>query len=512
MMLSGLLALAFLGKGAPQTPVRPNVVIVLVDDLGWQDTSLSFGVTPKIVGSHFRTPNLERLSKRGVTVNNAYSSGPVCTPTRVSLLTGYSPAKTRVTNWVSDGGDTDPNHSSIASVAWNGRGLQPGEYKTLPELFRQAGYLTAHIGKAHFGSRGTPGADPHRLGFDINVAGGSLGHPNSYYGSDSFASKKNSAPGTAPNDVPGLESYHGKDIYLEEALSKEAEKVIQRAKSEQKPLFLLFAPYAVHTPIMPNKKLLAKYERSGLDSVEVAYGTMVESVDMALGAIVNSLEKKGMLQDTYVVFTSDNGGLSQSARGGPKNLHNLPLRSGKGSAYEGGFRVPFVLAGPDVPAAVSMSKTVLVTADLYPTLLDLAKVPYAPVEGRSLASNFRSATDIATGPRYWHYPHFRGLSGPGLEPFSAIRDGDFKLIYFYLDQRWEMYNLSADAGETVDLIKIMNPERHRKFEELGGKLLKWLEECKASYPISKATGDPVIPTLGLKHAAFSFDVRSRYAL
>lgn len=490
-MISGLIAIAAIC----QATAKPNVVVILTDDLGWQDTALNFGVSPRIVGSHFKTPNLEKLARRGIVVHNAYSSSPVCTPSRVSLLTGFSPAKTKVTNWVSGGGDTDPNHPFISSLPWKGSGLQPDEFVTLPQKFRDEGYLTAQVGKAHFGSRGTKGADPKNLGFSINVAGGSLGHPNSYYGTDSFASKDSAAPGAAPNDVPNLQTYHGKDVFLEEALALEAGKVIGRAKLEQKPLFMLFAPYAVHTPIMPNLKFLAKYERQGIGPIEAAYATLVESVDMALGSISNSLAKHGMLKNTYIVFTSDNGGLSQSSRGGPKNLHNLPLRSGKGSAYEGGLRVPFVIAGPDIPTAISFTKTLVQSADLYPTLLDLVGISFSPVEGVSLAENFRGGKDGQTGARFWHYPHFRGLGGPGLEPFSAIREGDFKLTYFYLDQRWEMYNIASDIGETTDLMKVLNPERQRRYEELGERLIRWLEGTEANFPISKKTGEPIRPKL-----------------
>lgn len=489
MMTSALLASALL------SPIQPNIVLVLVDDMGWQDTSLKLGVDRKHVGQHLSTPNLEALAKKGLTVNQAYSSCTVCTPSRTALLTGMSPAKTGITNWVSNGGDSDPNHPSTLSLKWTSKGLQPGMFRTLPERLHENGYLTAIIGKAHYGAIGTPGADPKNLGFDISIAAGGLGHPNSYYGTENFASRKpNPGIPPAPNDVPGLEKYHGKDIFLEEALALEADGVIKQSASEKKPLFLLFAPYSVHTPISPNKRLLAKYLSKGLDAKEAAYATMVETVDNALGSLVRSLESQKLLANTIVIFTSDNGGLSASSRGGPKNLHNLPLRSGKGSAYEGGVRVPFVIAGPGVPAGKTLGKTSLVSADLCPTILDFAKVPYSGLEGQSLATSFESGTESPNRTLFWHYPHYRGLNGPGLEPYSAVREGDFKLIFFYLDQRWEMYNLEADPGETMNLIPIMNEARREKYDALSAKLLAWLGQSGANFPVSRADGRPISPS------------------
>ncbi len=485
-------AAVFFGPGGPP---RPNVIVVLVDDMGWQDTSLKFGLSQNMVGRHFRTPNLEELAKRGLTVNQAYSSATVCTPSRTALLTGLSPARTGITNWVGGGGDTDPNHVSAASLKWTSRGLQPGDYRTVPSIFAEAGYVTAHVGKAHFGAVGTLGAEPKNLGFQINIAGGGLGNPNSYYGLDNFASKKTAASGARDaNDVPGLEKYHGKDIFLEEALATEASQVIADASKAKKPLFMLFAPYAVHTPIMPNRRLSEKHEKAGLDKIEAAYASLVESVDNALGTLQAELKRQNQLENTYVIFTSDNGGYSASARGGPKNLHNLPLRSGKGSAYEGGTRVPFVVAGPGIPAGKVLQKTSLVTADLFPTVLGFAGLTAPIVDGESLATEFSSVTEKPERTLVWHYPHYRGLTGPGMEPYSAIRKGDFKLIFFYLDKRWEMYNLQADPGETMDLMRILYDARREKYLSLAREMSAWLKERNANYPVEKSTGKAVDPS------------------
>ncbi len=492
------------------------MIVFLVDDLGWQDTSLSFGLPEKVTGRHFRTPNLEKLASRGLTVNQAYSASPVCTPTRASLISGFSPARTRITNWVSTGGDTDPNHPSHGKFAWASEGLQAGKWDLLPGLLQRGLCHTAYFGKAHFGAGGTYGAYPNTLGFSTTIGGGALGHPNSYYGLQNFAAKKKS-PSDPPafNDVPGLEKYHGKDIFLDEALALEAADFIRTWASSKGRFFMVFAPYAVHTPIQPNKRYLKKYLDKGLDPTEAAYATMVETVDAALGTIVQTLRQAEQLDNTIIIFTSDNGGLSESSRGGIRNQHNLPLRSGKGSAYEGGIRVPFVIAGPGIPRGKSLKKTPIITTDLTATLWALQGRPANPdtdppkdipaLEGEiptfgdffkdsaNLAECFRNVQEAPQRSLYWHYPHYRGLRGPGLEPFSAVRKGDFKLIYFYLDRRWELYNLANDIGETVNLARIPSPKNREIGQDLAERLIGYLKECEAQFPVEAKTGKPIEP-------------------
>lgn len=480
MLLAASITLAW--AAAP-----PNVLLFLVDDLGWQDTSLSFGLNAKVVGRHFRTPNLEALAKRGVQVNQAYSASPVCTPSRVALLTGQNPARNKITTWVHSGQETESTYPGLDLSRWNSKGFQPGEAPTLPEAFRRAGYRTIQIGKAHFGAAGTPGANPLNLGFDRSIAGNAAGHPSSYYGLENFAAPKK--PGdTAPkhNDVPGLEAYHGKDVFLEEALASEASREIAEAARDRKPFFLWYSPYAVHTPIQPNNKLLKNYR--GLDDREAAYATLVESVDRGLGTLVQTLKKSGQLNNTIIVFTSDNGGLSASARGGYPNLHNLPLRSGKGSAYEGGTRVPLVFAGPGVALGKSFTRLWMTSTDLPATLAGLAGLKFTAPDGRSFSGNLQSGEDRdRTGSFVWHFPHHRGWGGPGLEPFSSVRIGDFKAIFFYGPRRWELYNLKADLGETND-VSGRNP---KKLAELADWLAVELKSMGAQLPIDAKTGQEV---------------------
>lgn len=467
----------------------PNVVLVLVDDLGWQDTSLAFGVNPKVGGRHFRTPNLEALAKRGVQVNQAYSASPVCTPSRVAILTGQNPARNQITTWVHNGQETESPYPGLDLSSWNKKGFQPGDARTLPETFRQAGYRTIQIGKAHFGAAGTPGANPLNLGFERSIAGNAAGHPSSYYGLENFAAARK--PGdTSPkhNDVPGLEAYHGKDAFLEEALASEASREIAQSARDRKPFFLWYSPYAVHTPIQPNKKLLKNY--GGLDDREAAYATLVESVDRGLGTLVQTLKKSGQLENTIIVFTSDNGGLSVSARGGYPNLHNLPLRSGKGSAYEGGTRVPLVFAGPGVASGKSFTRLWMTSTDLPATLAGLAGLRFNAVDGRSFSANLQTGEDRdRTGAFVWHFPHYRGGGGPGLEPFSSVRLGDFKAIFCYGTRRWELYNLKTDLGETNDI----SQRQAQKVRELSDGMDMMLREMQAQIPLEAKTGKPVVP-------------------
>lgn len=385
-------------------------------------------------------------------------------------------------------------------------------------MLQRRRFDTAYFGKAHFGAGGTSGAYPDTLGFSTTVGGGALGHPSSYYGLQNFAAKKKSPSGPpAFNDVPGLEKYHGKDIFLDEALALEASDYIRSTASAGRCFFMVFAPYSVHTPIQPNKRYLKKYLDKGLDPTEAVSATMVETVDAALGTILQSLRQTNHLENTLIVFTSDNGGLSQSARGGVRNQHNLPLRSGKGSAYEGGIRVPFVIAGPGIPQGKVLKSIPVITTNLTATLWalqyrdrqnklaatledplpkeeEVPKFDHLFQDSGNLAEYFSKAREAPQRSLYWQYPHYRGFQGPGLEPFSAIRKGDYKLIYFYLDKRWELYNLSNDLGETVNLARLPNPKNREIAEGLAERMVRHLKDCEAQYPVDGKTGTPIVPS------------------
>ena len=462
---------------------QPNIIVFLVDDLGWQDTSVPFHIEVTPLNKRYNTPNWELLASRGTKFTNAYAAGPVCTPTRTSLLTGQSPARTHITYWtLYKDKDTSKKHPTLSPPKWDLDALQPGEL-TLPSLLQDAGYHTMHVGKAHLGAVDSLGGDPANLGFDVNVAGHGAGGPGSFYGTHRFMAtrEKMDFDNYQIWDVPGLEKYHDQDIFLSEALAIEACTEIEKAVATEKPFFLHFAPYAVHAPLMPNQKYIDKYQN--IDKREAAYATMIESADAALGSVLVKLDALGIADNTIVIFTSDNGGLSAHARGGKANTHNAPLRSGKGSAYEGGIRIPLIVQGLD--KRPSVNTTNVITHDLFPTILQYASA-ISPsdyvVDGIPLGA--------ATSSRVigWHQPHQWGAAGPGIEPFTAIRQGKWKLIFFHSSERYELYDLNEDIGETNDLA-LDQPEILKKMQVLLGQ---WASDRDAQPSILKETGEPVL--------------------
>lgn len=461
-----LILTAALAPGKP-----PNVVVILTDDQGWNDSSVELGL-PKEPGrnAHYRTPALERLAREGARFREAYAT-PVCTPSRVSLLTGLGAARHGVTNWtLHPGKDLGVRTRTLALPGWNSDGLQPKDYRggrgfatdvTLPFLLRAAGYRTLHVGKAHLGATGTPGADPRNLGFDINVGGSAAGQPGSFLGTRNFSDGK---PGRELWDVKGLEAHHGKAITLTQALTDRAIEEMARARADGKPFFLHLAHYGVHTPIEPAEAFAKDYAGSGLPRREQDYATMVADVDRSVGRVLEALDAMGVAQDTVVVFLSDNGGYAQRL-GGFLPL-NAPLRSGKGSAYEGGLRTPLIVRWPGVAKPGQLLTATASLTDLLPTLVAAAggKVP-AGLDGIDLAPVLRGEA----APRrdlIWYYPHVWGGKGPGIEPFAAMRRGDLKVIHFLEGGRTELYDVVDDPGETRDLAKARAAEAARLRDDL----------------------------------------------
>ena len=345
-----LLLLTFLGCSSAvdkkATIKTPNIILFLVDDMGWQDTSVPFWKEITDYNRRYRTPNMERLAKQGMKFTQAYAT-PVCSPTRISLLTGMNAARHRVTNWTLQPDQLQPmeiDHASLEFPMWNVNGMVADKeipYAVLatpfPQILREHGYQTIHVGKAHFGAIGKSGENPLNLGFDINIGGHAAGAPQSYYGEDNFGNLPKFA-GT-PWPVPGLEAYHGKDINLTEALTLEAKKAMDKALQADKPFYLYMAHYAVHGPIMADKRFYQRYLDQGIDTTEAKYASMVESMDKSLGDIMDYLDEQNIKNNTIILFMSDNGGLSAVARGGTPHTHNRPLSSGKGSMREGGIRM-----------------------------------------------------------------------------------------------------------------------------------------------------------------------------
>ena len=519
-VLTTVLALLLAGCASPapsdQVHSRPNIIVILTDDQGWQDTSEPFAAERTPLNERYRTPNLERLADQGMKFTDAYSNA-VCTPTRVELLTGLNQARTRVSNWTHYRDQpTDRPHSDLIIPRWNTNGLQPVadiplsvHAKTLPQELRAAGYRTIHIGKGHFGTRGTPGADPKALGFDVRIGGRFSGAPGSYYGTDNFAAGGD--PSSTPWRAWDMEQYFGRDIYLTEALTREAAAAVRQAVTEEHPFFLYFAHFAPHTPIMPDRRFVQRYLDAGLPEVEAAYASMIEGVDKSVGDIMDLLEELGIERNTAIFFTSDNGGLSlASRRAGEPHTHNAPLHSGKGSAYEGGIRVPFIAKWPGATAPGSVTETPVTIEDLFPTVLEVAGVDFdgqagslnnyegvaelgPGLDGQSLVPVLRGHPGDPDRPLYWHFPHAwgglrgRGARGPGIGATSTVRRGDWKLIYWHVDGRKELFNLLDDIGETSNRARA-EPEVTAELSRLLGEFLR---ETGAVMPTRVATGELV---------------------
>ncbi len=489
------------GLNARPPQKRPNIMVFLVDDMGWQDTSVDFAEERAEINAHFRTPNMERLAAGGMKFTNAYACS-VCSPSRISFMTGMNAARHRVTDWTlhADGRHLR-RHPSLELPRWNYAGLSSDpnvpdsvHARTLAELLQDAGYLTIHVGKAHLGAIDKPGADPLNLGFDINIAGHAGGAPGSYYSTHRFANSLRRGQSFAPHvmDVPGLEEYHDQDINLTEVLTLEAMKEIDKAVQEDKPFFMHLSHYTVHTPIMPDPRFIDNY--SDLDQREAAYASMVEAMDKSLGDMLEHLDQRGLTENTFVIFLSDNGGLTAHSRGGPGHMHNAPLASGKGSALEGGTRVPMLVRWPSKTEPGSVCHVPTIIEDCFPTLLEVAGVAVPndlpqKVDGISVVPLLKGDEEHTDEERLlvWHYPNWWGPRGPGIDAYSSAREGPWKLIYYHADRSYALYNLDDDIGEANNLAESM-PEKKR---ELANALAAYLRSVDAQMPADRETGEVV---------------------
>jgi arylsulfatase A-like enzyme len=473
---------------------QPNIVLFLVDDMGWQDTSVPFHTEETALNRRYRTPNMERLAAKGMKFTQAYACS-VCSPTRVSLMTGLNAARHRVTNWTLRRNATnDAKHPTLEFPDWNVNGLSPVggiersiHAKALPAFLKEAGYRTIHAGKAHFGAVGTPGEDPRAIGFDINIGGHAAGGPGSFLGEQNFSAVWRK--GDKIWDVPGLDEYHGKEIFLTEALTIEALKAVDQAVSDDRPFFLYMSHYAVHVPFAEDGRFYDRYRRAGLDPKEAMYAAMVEGMDHSLGSILDRVDTHGLTDSTIVLFMSDNGGLSAHGRGDKANTHNKPLSSGKGSAHEGGVRVPMIGYWPGVTQSNTLCSQPVIIEDFFPTILEMAGVKNPKqiggvIDGQSFVSLLRGAHDAARDerPLYWHFPNNWGPRGPGIGASSSIRLGDWKLIRYHEDDRMELFNLVDDLGEQHNRSESHSAIRDR----LAGRLSAYLSSVDAQFPVRRS--------------------------
>ncbi len=482
-------------KGQENSNQAPNIILFLVDDLGWQDTSVPFHSEVTDYNKLYHTPNMLRLANEGMKFTQAYASC-VCSPSRISIMTGMNPARHRVTNWtLHKDTKTDYHDSIIQPPNWNFNGLNTSHgisntvvATTLPQILKDNGYATIHIGKAHFAATNTPCADPTNCGFDVNVAGHAAGAPGSYNGLTNFGNTQGAGK---QNDwaVPGLEKYHGQDINLTEALTIEAKNILDSVITKDQPFYLYMSHYTVHTPIQADHRFLDKYLNLGIDTIEARYASMVEGMDKSLGDLMDYLDENRISENTIILFMSDNGGLSAVGRGGERHFHNAPLASGKGSAYEGGVREPMIVKWPNKIKENTDCHSYINVEDYFPTIVEMAGVSDYDVpqiiDGQSF-TNLLFQTEKHDPERsiYWHYPNIWGPKGKGIGAYSAIRQGDWKLIYFHKERELELYNLTNDIGEENNLAKIES----KKLKYLSTVLSNYLRNVDAQMPLDLSTG------------------------
>ncbi|QQE11553.1 sulfatase [Planctomycetota bacterium] len=461
---------------------QPNVLFILVDDLGWRDLGY--------MGSEFyETPNIDRLAGQGVRMMAAYAD-PVSSPTRAALMTGKHSARLGISTFIpgnNHGKPFEPKHPEFKLPPVNDH--VPLEEITIAEAFKQAGYVTFFAGKWHLGAEGYW---PEEQGFDINVGGHTSGaprRPGQYF-----------VPYNNPRLKDGPLGEH-----LPARLGEETSKFIKQNKDN--PFFAYLSFYSVHTPIQGRPDLVEKYkkkkqnlgikdtyiptktgasnnpkkpwqrvERSRTSQSNPTYAAMIEAMDQAVGTVIDTLEEENLQDNTIIVFFADNGGLSVNAA----PTSNLPLRHGKGSVYEGGVREPCIIVWPGKTDAGRQIEEPIYCTDFYPTLLSMAGLP-AKSEQHQDGVDF---TELLKGkkfnraPIFWHFPH---PANQGAGNRGAIRDGEWKLIINYFTGKNELFNLQNDLGEQNDLSE-KYPE---KVQDMNIKFKQWCDQIGAEMPVKK---------------------------
>lgn len=459
---------------------QPNIIFILIDDLGWADLGC--------YGSDFyETPNLDRLAAESMRFTDAYAACPVCSPTRASILTGKYPATLGITDWIDFRKVIHPARGKLIDVPYIDH--LPLEETTIAATLRAEGYTTWHVGKWHLGG---PDFYPDKQGFDVNIGGWQAGSPTNGYFS----------PWGFPTLADGPEGE-----YLTDRLTDEAIRLIEQNEQQngEQPFFLNLWYYTVHTPIQAKADKIAKYEAKakalGLDKVQTfaegdffpaehkkekriqrrlvqsdpVYAAMIESLDENIGRLLQAVERAGQSDNTIVIFTSDNGGLA-TAESSP--TCNAPLAEGKGWMYEGGTREPLLVKWPGVTQPGSLCATPVTSPDFYPTLLEIAggSAPdNTALEGVSLVPLLHGAESLDREAIYWHYPHYGNQGGT---PGSSVRAGDYKLIEFFEDGRLELYNLRDDISEEHNLVDV-KPDVAARLHAL---LVAWREQVEAKIP------------------------------
>ena len=436
----------------------PNIVFFLIDDWGWTDAA-SFG------SKLYETPNVDRLAAQGMKFTQAYAACTVCSPTRAATMTGKYPARLHLTDWIA--GHNRP-FAKLKIPEWTQH--LPLEEITIAEALKAQGYVTGTFGKWHLGG---PAFYPEHQGFDVNVGGCDRGQPGAYFPPYGIVNITDERPGE----------------FLSDRLTRDANTFIEA--NRDRPFFLYFPHYAVHTPLAGKPDVIEKYRKKiaagNYNQTNPVYAALVESIDDSVGAVMRKLAELKLDGQTIIVLTGDNGGLSGTvnAQGWhPGPTRNDPLRLGKGSAYEGGVRVPLVVKWPGVTQAGSVSEVPVTSVDYFPTLVEMATgAPAQGVDGESLAAVLRGGARLQRDAIYWHYPHYHPGSAT---PYSAVREGDWKLIHFFEDDHVELYNLKNDVGEQTDLA----PSDPKKAASLKAKLTAWRTAVGAQLPTKNPAYDP----------------------
>lgn len=490
LLLTALLFAPLATLHAADTPKpKPNVIVILSDDLGWADLSC--------YGSTFHeSPNLDKLAAQSMRFTQAYSSSPYCSPSRAAIMTGRHPARLKITDYIPSNGKTGKLLPAEMKMEL------PLEEVTIAEVLRDAGYATWHVGKWHLGD---VGFYPQDQGFQVNIAGHAGGLPPSFFWP--YGNKKNEVvPKAAGNNyhsrgVPGVVAGGKKGEHLCDRLTSEVIKLIEQRKPEQ-PFFLYLPFYDVHTPIMAKLELVEKYKakaaKMGLPAVEAVptytegnpmhgaspkklpeqqvnptYAAMIETMDTNVGRLMARLDELGIADNTLILFTSDNGGHTVTS--------NRALRGGKGWLYEGGVREPWIVKWPGVTKPGSTCDLPVMNTDILPTVLEACGLPTKPElhkDGVSFASLLKGETKPVHDALFWHFPHY-GNHGSG--PCSSVRVGDWKLIEWLENESAELFNIATDLSEKND-VAAQHPE---VVQQLRERLHAWRKETAANMPKPK---------------------------
>ncbi len=492
ILLFALVALACgVRSAALGAEQRPNIIVILSDDLGYADLSC--------YGSTFHeSPNLDRLAAGGMRFTQAYSSSPYCSPSRAAILTGRHPARLKITDYI-------PSNSKTGRfLPAEMRHALPLEEVTLAEVLKAAGYATWHVGKWHLGD---VGFYPQNQGFEVNIAGHAGGLPPSFFWP--YGNKSNEAvPQPAGKNyhsrgVPGVVDGGKPGEHLCDRLTSEAMKLIER-RQRDRPFFLYLPFYDVHTPIMAKPELVQKYQakaaKLGLPAVKavptygegsLAHGTdqiaklpeqqanptyaaMIETMDTNVGRLMAKLDELGIADHTLILFTSDNGGHSVTS--------NRPLRGCKGWLYEGGVREPWIVKWPGVTRPGSTCDVPIINTDIFPTMLAAARLPARPDlhwDGVSFMPLLSGDTKPVHEALFWHFPHY-GNHGSG--PCSSVRVGPWKLIEWLEDDSVDLFNIAEDLGEKND-VAALHPVR---IQQMRALLHAWRHEIAANMPRPKS--------------------------